>query len=90
MSSVDNKVHRTVQGKVVSDKADKTITVLVERTVKHKQYGKYVKRSKKILAHDENNECNIGDTVNIGSIPPVSKKKTWGLVQVVEAAAEVA
>ncbi len=74
---------RTIQGKVISDKMDKTITVLVERQVKHPLYGKFMRRSTKLHAHDESNECCIGDTVNITSCRPLSKTKTWSLVEVV-------
>lgn len=80
---------RTATGKVVSDKMDKTITVLVERTEKHPLYGKFVRRSTKLHAHDENNECQIGDTVKVVETRPYSKSKTWKLVQVVEKAAAV-
>ncbi|MCV2404034.1 30S ribosomal protein S17 [Marinomonas sp. C2222] len=80
---------RTATGKVVSDKMDKTITVLVERTEKHPLYGKYVRRSTKLHAHDETNECQIGDTVKVVETRPYSKSKTWKLVQVVEKAAAV-
>jgi small subunit ribosomal protein S17 len=80
---------RTATGKVVSDKMDKTITVLVERTEKHPLYGKFVRRSTKLHAHDENNECQMGDTVKIVETRPYSKSKTWNLVEVVEKAAAV-
>ncbi|MBJ7539536.1 30S ribosomal protein S17 [Marinomonas transparens] len=80
---------RIATGKVVSDKMDKTITVLVERTEKHPLYGKYVRRSTKLHAHDENNECQIGDTVKVVETRPYSKSKTWNLVQVVEKVAAV-
>jgi small subunit ribosomal protein S17 len=80
---------RIATGKVVSDKMDKTITVLVERTEKHPLYGKFVRRSTKLHAHDENNECQIGDTVKVVETRPYSKSKTWNLVQVVEKAAAV-
>ncbi|MCB5162090.1 30S ribosomal protein S17 [Marinomonas algarum] len=80
---------RMATGKVVSDKMDKTITVLVERTEKHPLYGKFVRRSTKLHAHDENNECQIGDTVKVVETRPYSKSKTWNLVQVVEKAAAV-
>lgn len=80
---------RTATGKVVSDKMDKTITVLVERTEKHPLYGKFVRRSTKLHAHDENNECQIGDTVKVVETRPYSKSKTWNLVQVVEKAAAI-
>jgi small subunit ribosomal protein S17 len=77
---------RTITGKVVSNKMDKTITVLVERVVKHPVYGKYIKRSTKLMAHDENNECQEGDVVSITSCRPLSKNKTFKLVQVIESA----
>jgi len=75
---------RTITGKVVSNKMDKTITVLVERVVKHPVYGKYIKRSTKMMAHDENNICQEGDVVAITSCRPLSKNKTFNLVQVLE------
>ena len=75
---------RTVTGRVISDKMDKTITVLVERKVPHPIYGKYVKRSTKLHAHDEQNECNLGDTVSIEECRPISKSKSWRLVKVLE------
>jgi len=74
---------RTIQGKVVSDKMDKTITVLIERQVKHPLYGKFMRRSTKLHAHDETNECREGDIVNITSCRPMSKTKTWSLVDVI-------
>ena len=77
---------RVVTGKVISNKMDKTITVLLERRVKHPVYGKYITRSSKIHAHDENNECGIGDTVQITECRPISKTKSWKLVKVVEKA----
>lgn len=80
---------RTVVGKVISNKMDRTITVLIERKVKHPIYGKYVRRSSKLHAHDENNQCNIGDIVAIKECRPISKTKSWMLVQVVEQAAAV-
>ena len=76
---------RTVTGRVVSNKMDKTAAVLVERLVKHPVYGKYVKRSTKFLVHDENNQCQEGDIVTIASCRPISKNKTFKLVEVVEA-----
>ena len=84
MSTEMSKVQRTRVGQVVSDKMDKTITVLTERRVKHPVYGKYVRRSTKLHVHDENNECRIGDTVMIRECRPLSKSKSWMLVQVVE------
>ena len=75
---------RTISGRVVSNKMDKTITVLVERVVKHPVYGKYIKRSTKMMAHDEQNVCQEGDIVAIASCRPMSKNKTFKLVQVLE------
>ena len=80
---------RTLTGKVVSDKMDKTITVMIERRVKHPIYGKFVKRSTKLHAHDEQNECQIGDTVSVRECRPLSKSKSWMLVSVDERAAKV-
>jgi len=77
---------RTVEGKVVSNKADKTISVMVERRVKHPLYGKFIRKSTKFLAHDEGNECGEGDTVIIEECRPLSKNKSWRLVNVVEKA----
>ena len=79
---------RTVTGRVISNKMDKTITVLVERQVKHPLYGKYIKRSSKLKAHDENNECREGDLVAIAQCRPISRHKAWRLVNVVETSAE--
>jgi small subunit ribosomal protein S17 len=87
MSEEKQVVSRTVVGKVVSNKMDRTITVLIERQVKHPIYGKYIRRSSKLHAHDENNQCNIGDIVAIKECRPISKTKSWTLVQVVEQAA---
>lgn len=78
----EEKIDRLVEGKVVSDKMDKTITVLVERNVKHPVYGKYIKRSTKLHAHDEANECNIGDIVAVTETRPYSKSKSWNLVKI--------
>jgi small subunit ribosomal protein S17 len=80
---------RTVTGQVVSNKADKTITVVLERKVKHPIYGKFVKRSTKVHAHDEKNECGIGDTVTVEECRPMSKTKTWRLVSIDERAVRV-
>ncbi|CAI8241028.1 MAG: 30S ribosomal protein S17 [Glaciecola sp. HTCC2999] len=74
---------RTVQGRVVSNKMDKTITVAVERKVKHPIYGKFIKRTTKLHAHDEANVCNEGDFVSITECRPLSKSKTWMLVDVI-------
>jgi small subunit ribosomal protein S17 len=73
-------------GVVVSNKMDKSIVVKVERKVKHPLYGKFVKKSTKFMAHDENNECNIGDMVRIMETRPLSKNKCWRLVEIVEKA----
>ncbi len=81
------KTTRTATGKVVSNKMDKTITVLVERRVKHPVYGKYITRSSKLHAHDENNECSIGDTVTVAESRPISKSKTWKLLEIIGSAA---
>ena len=77
---------RTIVGKVVSNKMDKTIVVAVVRNVKHKLYKKILKRTRKYKAHDENNECNIGDTVKLMETRPLSKEKCWRLVSIVERA----
>ena len=88
MESVEKRT-RVVTGTVVSNKMDKTITVLLERRVKHPVYGKYITRSSKIHAHDENNQCSIGDTVTVTETRPISRTKTWKLLEVVNSAAEV-
>jgi len=80
---------RTLSGRVVSDKMDKTVTVLIERRVKHALYGKYISRSTKLKAHDEANECRTGDLVTIAETRPLSKTKSWALVNIDERAAEV-
>ena len=82
-------ITKTRTGKVISSKMDKTITVAVERRVKHPVYGKYITRSSKIHAHDESNQCGIGDTVTVAESRPISKSKTWKLLEVVEAATQV-
>ncbi|MFT4924168.1 MAG: small subunit ribosomal protein S17 [Phenylobacterium sp.] len=74
---------RTLQGTVISDKMDKSITVSIERQVKHPIYGKYIKRTTKLHAHDESNTCNAGDIVTIRECRPLSKTKSWTLVDVV-------
>lgn len=78
------KAIRTISGRVVSDKMDKTITVLIERKVKHPLYGKFIRRSTKVHAHDEENVCKEGDTVLIKQCRPISKSKNWNLVKVVD------
>jgi small subunit ribosomal protein S17 len=80
---------RTLMGKVVSDKMDKTITVLIERRVKHPLYGKYLSKSSKLKAHDEGNTCNIGDVVTIAESRPLSKSKSWVLVNIEERATQI-
>jgi len=82
----DRNLRKTRTGKVVSDKMDKTITVAVEDHVKHPLYGKIVKKTYKLKAHDENNECKIGDTVKVMETRPLSKDKRWRLVEIVERA----
>ncbi|AVY93463.1 MULTISPECIES: 30S ribosomal protein S17 [Microvirgula] len=84
-----NKVVRTLTGKIVSDKMDKTVVVLVERKVKHPIYGKVIRLSKKYHAHDENNEFGAGDTVTITECRPYSKTKTWKVASLVEKARQV-
>ena len=79
---------RTLQGKVISNKMDKSITVAIERSVKHPIYGKFIKRTTKLHVHDENNQCKEGDVVTIRECRPLSKTKSWTLVAVVETAAE--
>lgn len=80
---------RTATGTVVSDRMDKSITVLVERRVQHPVYGKIIRRSSKLHAHDENNECKVGDTVTVIECRPLSKTKTWMLKSIDERAREV-
>jgi small subunit ribosomal protein S17 len=85
MSSEDRK-QRSVVGRVVSNKMDKTVTVRLERLGKHPLYGKYVRRSSKVHAHDADNSCNEGDTVRIEQTRPISKSKAWQVIEVVERA----
>jgi len=82
--SEENKRRRTETGRVVSDKMDKSITVLIERRVRHPLYGKYITRSSRIHAHDEDNECRIGDVVTIAESRPISKTKSWKLLRIEE------
>lgn len=82
------KVRRTVVGRVVSDKMNKSVSVSIERLIKHPTYGKYVRRTGKVMAHDENNECRIGDRVAISECRPISKNKAWEVVSVIERAVE--
>ena len=83
-NSVDRNLRKTRVGVVSSNKMDKTITVNVERKIKHPLYGKFLKKTTKFHAHDEKNECSIGDTVKIMEARPMSKTKRWRLVEVVE------
>ena len=84
--SEDKKVQRTMVGRVVSDKMDKTVSVAIERLIKHSVYGKYIRRTSKLMAHDENNDCNAGDVVIISVCRPLSKNKSWRLESIVERA----
>ncbi len=84
--STTEAVRRTKVGRVVSDKADKTVTVMLERQVKHPLYGKYMKRSTKVHAHDEDNRCGQGDLVKIAECRPLSKTKSWRVVEIMERA----
>ena len=78
------KRSRTVVGRVMSSKADKSVSVSIERVVKHPVYGKYIRRTTKLLAHDEDNQCRAGDTVAIMECRPISKRKSWKVVEVIE------
>lgn len=84
MTTEANKTKRTLTGKVVSNKMDKSITVLIERRVKHPKYGKFVRKSSRIHAHDEANQCREGDVVTIEECRPISRTKAWRLVEVIE------
>lgn len=84
--TTETQVERTLTGRVTSSKMDKTITVAIERLVKHSVYGKYIRRTTKLHAHDEQNECQEGDLVSIKQCRPLSKTKAWTLVAVLERA----
>ena len=84
----EKKSRRTIVGRVVSDKMDKTVSVAIERTIKHPMYGKYIRRTSKVLAHDAANECKAGDRVAISETKQLSKNKSWAVVDVIERAAE--
>lgn len=84
--SEQQETNRVLQGRVTSDKMDKTVTVMIERKVKHPLYGKFIRRSTKVHAHDEANECGIGDTVLVEQCRPLSKSKAWRLVKIVNKA----
>lgn len=86
VQNIDRNLRKIRVGKVVSDKMDKSIVVSVERRVKHPIYGKFVKKSKRFLAHDEDNTCGVGDTVRIMETRPLSKRKRWRLLEVIERA----
>ncbi len=86
MTDEQVKTNRTLEGRVISTAMDKTITVLVERRVKHPLYGKFIRRSTKIHAHDEANSCNLGDRVRIEQCRPISKTKSWRLIEIIERA----
>lgn len=88
MTENNGKKLRTAEGRVVSNKMDKTVTVLVERQVKHALYGKYIRRSTKLHAHDADNACQMGDTVRVAECAPLSKTKNWRVVEIVNRAAE--
>ena len=83
------KTARTLTGRVVSDKMEKSVVVLIERRVKHPVYGKYISKSSKLKAHDENNECKVGDLVTIAESRPISKTKSWTFVKIDDRAAAV-
>ena len=84
--ATEEKTQRTVTGRVVSDKMDKTVSVAIERLIKHPVYGKYIRRTSKVMAHDEANECKTGDRVSISECRPMSKNKAWQVVSVLERA----
>ncbi|MCP4520618.1 MAG: 30S ribosomal protein S17 [Cytophagales bacterium] len=86
MITMERNLRKERIGQVVSNKMHKTITVTVDRKVKHPIYGKFVTKTTKFAAHDENNECNIGDTVKIMETRPLSKRKRWRLVEIIEKA----
>jgi len=84
--ATDAKAKRTVVGRVVSNKMNKSVTITIERLIKHPAYGKYIRRSNKVMAHDANNECQIGDRVAISECRPISKNKAWQVVEILEKA----
>ncbi|MDX5338575.1 MAG: 30S ribosomal protein S17 [Cyclobacteriaceae bacterium] len=86
MATIERNLRKERIGKVVSNKMDKSITVAVERRVKHPIYGKFVAKTTKFMVHDENNECNPGDVVKISETRPLSKNKRWRLVEIIERA----
>ena len=82
--SENNAVKRSLTGEVVSNSSDKTIAVMIERKVRHPIYKKYIKKSTKVQAHDENNECGVGDVVRVTEAKPFSKTKHWALAEIIE------
>ena len=88
MTDTNTTAVKTVEGRVVSSKMNKTVTVLVERQVKHPLYGKYIRRSTKLHAHDEENTCHEGDVVRVTECRPLSKTKNWRVVEVITRAAK--
>jgi small subunit ribosomal protein S17 len=84
--TTSTEIKRTKTGRVVSNKMDKSVTVLLERQIKHALYGKYIKRSTKVLAHDEENDCGEGDKVMIAECRPLSKSKSWRVIEILERA----
>jgi small subunit ribosomal protein S17 len=86
--SESKSAQRTVVGRVISDKMNKSISVSIERVIKHPVYGKYIRRTSKVMAHDETNDCRTGDLVAIRECRPISKNKAWKVVDVVERAVE--
>lgn len=86
MSTMERNTRKERTGIVVSNKMDKSITVAVKRKVKHPVYGKFINKTRKLLAHDQENTCNIGDTVRIMETRPMSKRKSWRLIEVIERA----
>ncbi|WP_407659077.1 30S ribosomal protein S17 [Marivirga aurantiaca] len=86
MAKMERNLRKERIGLVVSNKMEKSVTVSVERKVKHPIYGKFLKKTTKFMAHDETNDCNIGDKVKIGETRPMSKNKRWRLVEIIERA----
>ena len=84
----EKRVQRTIVGRVVSDKMDKTVSVAIERLIKHRVYGKYIRRTSKVMAHGAANECKPGDRVAISECRPISKNKSWSVVNIIERAAD--
>ena len=87
-AGAEDRKLRTLVGRVVSNKMDRSVSVVVERLVQHPVYGKYIRRTTKLLAHDENNSCSEGDTVAIGECRPLSKRKAWRVIEIVEKSSE--